>query len=106
MCIGRSREAEAFKRAMGRLAVSLKENDVDGLIMCLYSDNIISESSRDKFLSPTAHHSELVRKNSLLCYLETKIRENPPLYEELIRIFTNRLHRHSLGDILRKTVAY
>lgn len=87
---------------MGMLTVSLKEADVGNLIMCLYSRNIISESSRDTLLSPISHYTELVRVTNVLCLLETKIRECPPVYGELIEIFTNKLQLHSIGDVLRK----
>lgn len=104
LCKGKSYEADAFKCAMGMLTVSLKEADVGNLIMCLYSKNIISESSRDMLLSPMSHYTELIRVTNVLCFLETKIRECPSVYGELIEIFTNKLQLHPIGDSLRKLI--
>ena len=46
--------------------VSLKEEDVEKLITCLYSDNIIDKSLWDELRNPMAHHSELGRVNNVL----------------------------------------
>lgn len=101
---GKSTEAEAFKTAMGKLMVSLKAEDIESVIICLYSHGIISKFSRDKLLSPTPHHCALVRISNVLCHLETRITECPLVYGQLIEMFTNRLHRPSIAAILCKEV--
>ena len=85
---------------MGKLVISLREEDVERLITCLYSDHIITRSIRDELLSPTLYRTELARVNSVLCHLENIIRECPPIYGKLIEIFTNRLQLSSPATIL------
>ena len=94
-------EAEAFKKAMVKLMVSLKEDDVERLVTCLYSANIIDMSIRDQLRRPLCCHSEIVRVNNVLCQLETLVQKRPCFYGELIDIF-NRLQLPSAGAILRK----
>ena len=95
-------EAMAFKKAMGRLMASLKEDDVKKLITFLYSDDIIDKSTRDHLQSLLPHHSELVRVYNVLCCLESIIQKRPQVYGQLIEIFLNRLQLSSPGIILRK----
>ena len=99
---GRYCEAEAFKKAMGKLMASFKRDDVERLITCLYSDDIIDKSVRDQLRSPMSYHSELVVVNNVLCHLENIIQKRPQVYGELIDILTDKLHLPSPGAILRK----
>lgn len=87
---------------MGKLVVSLREEDVERLITCLYSDRIITRSIRDELLNPMLYRTELARVNRVLCHLENIIRECPPVYGKLIEIFINRLQLSSLATILRE----
>lgn len=102
LCKGKYFEAEAFKKAMGKLMVSLKQDDVERLITCLYSEDVIDMSTRDQLRSPLHHQSELVRVNDVLCQLEALIQKRPRVYGELIDIFISRLQLSSAGAILRK----
>ena len=80
--------------------MSLKEEDVDRLAICLYSHNIISESSRDMTLSQTSSRSEFEKTNKLLRHMEAKIKQCPQLYQEIVEIFAEELHLSELATTM------
>ena len=87
---------------MGRLGSSLTEKDVDRLILCLYSHDIISQGFRDELLNPLSHRTQLLRTNNLLCNLESKIRDSPQIYQKLIYILAKELNLRASEAVLSK----
>ena len=87
---------------MGRLGSSLTEKDVDRLILCLYSHDIISQGFRDELLNPLSHRTQLLRTNNLLCNLESKIRDSPQIYQKLTYILVKELNLRASEAVLSK----
>lgn len=85
-----------------RKLVSLKEEDVDRLTVCLYSHNIISESLRDMILSQTSSRSQLGKTTNLLRHVETKIKQCPQLYNEIVEIFAEELNLSEMAATLER----
>lgn len=88
--------------------VSLKGEDVDRITLCLYSHNIISESLRNMILVP--RHSEHERMINLLCHMETKIKQSPNVFMQIVEIFTEELQLGRVATLLetqyRKYVSF
>ena len=83
---------------MGKLLVSLKGEDVDRLTLCLYSHNIISESLRDMILVQS--HSEFQKMINLLRHMETKIKQSPNVFMQIVEIFTEELQLARVATLL------